>query len=137
MTVSESTFDGWQSAVRRLRTLILSALAGARTGQSRVAERRLERAHQEIVHLATLLDQVRAMPSAEGPPRLDASRLSRDTPANRDYADKLREAWLAALAVDQERYGAEVGTDGPALIIELLLRDVEREIRGPAAEDRE
>ena len=60
---------------------------------------------------------------------------SGNTAANRLYADKLREAWLAALAVDREWYGEDVGTDGRALVIELMLRDVEAELRGPMKDE--
>ena len=55
-----------------------------------------------------------------------------DTRANRRKAEKLREAWEAALEVDRERYGEKIGTDGEAQMIEMLLADVEMEIGGPA-----
>lgn len=121
LNIPELALDGWRAAVERLRVLLLSALAGTRAGNSTVAERRLERAHQEIVHLAARLNGEQM--------RLEALPRPRDTPANRLYAAKLREAWLAGLAVDRERYGEDIGTDGPAMVIELILRDVEEELR--------
>ncbi len=125
MEIPTSTWEGWRAALERLRRLILSGLAGARTGNAGVAERRLERAHEEVVRLAELMDR-----TAGGPPQAEARR-SGSTTANRVYAAKLRETWQAALAVDRERYGEDVGTDGPAVVIEMLLRDAEEELRGP------
>ena len=134
MNIPEPTLDGWRAAVERLRSLILSALAGTRTGNIQVAERRLERAQEEVTRLAALLDRAGALAPADALPPAKAAPRALNTPANRAYAMKLREAWLAALAVDREWYGEEVGTDGPARVIELMLRDVEAELRGPMRE---
>lgn len=60
-----------------------------------------------------------------------------DTPANRRYAEALRAAWEAGLAVDRERYGATIGTDGCAQVIEMVLADVEQELSGPVGMVRE
>lgn len=54
-----------------------------------------------------------------------------DTPANRRYAQALRVAWEAGLSVDRERYGEDIGTDGCAQIIEMVLQNVEAELHGP------
>ena len=127
MNIPESTLATWRAAAGRLHSLILSALAGVRTGQRGVAERRLERAQEEAVRLGQLLGR----PGSED----SAGRLRGwDTATNRLYAARLRDAWEAALAVDKERYGPNIGTEGPARVIEILLRAVEDELRGPAWE---
>lgn len=71
------------------------------------------------------------------PPRPTVPLALLDTPANRRYAQKLREAWEAGLAVDRERYGADIGTDGCAQIVEMLLADVEQECFGATGSGRE
>jgi hypothetical protein len=60
-----------------------------------------------------------------------------DTAANRRYLSALREAWEAGLAVDRERYGEKIGTDGCAQAVELILRDVETECFGAVGRLRE
>ena len=127
LNLPEPTFNGWQATVVRLRSLILSALAATRTGHGSVAERRLERAREEVARLGLMMDR-------SGAGRTDRPSRGWDTAANRWYAAKLRDAWEAALAVDRERYGEDVGTEGPARVIEILLREVEDEMRGPAWE---
>ncbi|MBV9849477.1 MAG: hypothetical protein JO250_07300 [Armatimonadetes bacterium] len=136
VNVPEPALDGWRDTVERLRTLILTALSGVRTGHHGVVERRLERAQEEVTRLAVLMDRADAirpdlLPGLDPPPR------PLNTPTNRRYAEKLRATWEAALAVDRERYGDDVGTDGPALVIELMLRDVEEQLRGPSRKMRE
>lgn len=56
-----------------------------------------------------------------------------DTPANRAYHDALHVAYTCALAVDRERYGDAIGTDGPAQALERLLHDVQQERHGPTS----
>ena len=60
-----------------------------------------------------------------------------DTPTNRRYAAKLHDAWEADLAVDRERFGPNIGTDGCAQVIEMVLADVQEELCGPAGMVRE
>lgn len=60
-----------------------------------------------------------------------------DTPANRRYLAALQEAWECALAVDRERYGESIGTDGCAQAVEFILCDVQEEVRGPQGAVRE
>jgi len=54
-----------------------------------------------------------------------------DTPANRRYAEALQDAYAAALAVDRERYGESIGTDGCAQMVEALLRNTLGEVVPP------
>ena len=60
-----------------------------------------------------------------------------DTPANRRYVRDLRTAWESALAVDRERYGENIGTDGCAQAVEMILADAEQELHGPVSSLRE
>ena len=97
---------------------------------------------QDAATLAANLETRLGMAGAAPPSAVPASRwevpLSKmDTPANRRYADKLREAWEAGLEVDRERYGEKIGTDGCAQIIEMVLADVEQEIGGAVGKLRE
>ena len=61
------------------------------------------------------------------PPTPETPLVLLDTPANRKFANRLREAMEAAQEVDRERYGE--GTDGIAGILQMLL--LETEIYGP------
>ena len=96
---------------------------------------------EEVIHLAaqleTRLDQAgAARPSVLAQPDMIPPSLL-DTPANRRKAQALREAYEAALEVDRERYGDRIGTDGEAQAVEMLLADVEEELRGPVGLVRE
>lgn len=93
----------------------------------------LEEAAGLAANLQTRLDRAGAQkPQAVPPSRSEVPLELLDTPANRRYLSTLREAWKAGLAVDEERYGKAIGTDGCAQVIEMVLRDVEQEVHGAA-----
>lgn len=97
----------------------------------------LEEAANLAAQLETRLEQVGAVRPRALPQPDDVPLHLLDTPANRRYRDALQVAWEAGLAVDRERYGERIGTDGCAQVIEMVLRDVEQECFGAAGRLRE
>ena len=98
---------------------------------------RLEDVMSLAAQMETRLEQVGAeRPKAIASPSSVPLALL-NTPANRRYAQALRDAWEAGLAVDRERYGENIGTDGCAQVIEMVLADVEQELNGPTGLLRE
>ena len=93
----------------------------------------------EAGHLAANLETRLEHAGAERPsaiPQASSVPLNLlDTPKNRRYAQKLREAWEAGLAVDVERYGPQIGTDGCAQVIEMVLAEVEEECFGAVGKE--
>ena len=97
---------------------------------------------EELTSLAAQLETRLTQAGAERPAAPPSSRFTvplhlLNTRTNRRKAEKLREAWEAALEVDRERYGPTIGTDGEAQMIEMLLADCEQEIGGPVGMVRE
>ena len=93
----------------------------------------LREAADLAANLQTRLDRAGAdRPAAVPTSRYEVPLQLLDTPANRRYLETLRAAWEAALAVDRERYGPTIGTDGCAQVIEMVLADVEQEVLGAA-----
>lgn len=128
MNVPQTDLDAWRSLAARLKQLTFSA----RTASSDRRALLLEEAGHLVANLETRLDRAGAQPPAGTPaPRYETPLELLDTPANRQYAEALRIAWKAGLAVDQERYGESIGTDGCAQVIEMVLGDVEEELNGP------
>lgn len=121
----------------------LRALAGRCKAQTQQAHRApsilagdmLEQLQRDLAQLETRLEQVGAQRPLQAPQPVSVPLDKLDTPANRRYAERLREAWEAGLAVDRERYGESIGTDGCAQVIEMVLADVEEEIGGPARDE--
>lgn len=97
----------------------------------------LEEAANLAAQLETRLEQAGAVRPRALPQPDDVPLHLLDTPANRRYRDALQVAWEAGLAVDRERYGERIGTDGCAQVIEMVLRDVEQECFGAAGRLRE
>ena len=131
MNIPQDTLNGWRKKAGAAWG-ILSALrydiAGSKTQQAQDRRQQAEDALRLLV-----LDMEKAgadVAEDNDTPRNEAPLALLDTPANRRYAQKLREAWEAGLAVDRERYGADIGTDGCAQMVEMLLADVETEIGG-------
>lgn len=118
----------------------LRALAGRCKAEAQQAHRApsvlagdmLEQLQRDLAQMETRLEQAGAQRPAQVPQPQSVPLELLDTPANRRYAERLREAWEAGLAVDRERYGPNIGTDGCAQMVEMLLADVEEEISGPA-----
>ncbi len=129
MNVPQDTLNACRSLAVRLKQSLWQA-ARARS-DTRAAL--LEDAGHLAANLETRLDRAGAEAPAAAPANRHQVPLDLlDTPANRKYADALRAAWEAGLAVDRERYGESIGTDGCAQVIEMVLADVEMEIYGPA-----
>ena len=130
MNVPQTDLDAWRSLAARLKQLTFSARIAAPSHRVPL----LEEAGHLAANLETRLDRAGAQPPSATPaPRHEVPLTLLDTPANRRYAEALRVAWEAGLAVDRERYGPNMGTDGGAQVIEMVLADVEEELHGPAS----
>lgn len=125
MNVPQDTLNACRSLAVRLKQTVWQATRTNADSHSAL----LEEAGHLAANLETRLERAGAAAPA---PRHQVPLDLLDTPANRKYADALREAWEAGLAVDRERYGPKIGTDGCAQVIEMVLADVEMEIYGPA-----
>ncbi len=134
MNVPQTDLDAWRTLAARVKQLVFSARVAAPAQRTAL----LDEAGTLAANLETRLDRAGALrPVGMPAPRYETPLHLLDTPANRRYADKLREAWEAGLEVDRERYGDSIGTDGCAQAIEMVLADVEQEIFGPAGRVRE
>ena len=131
MNVPNEDLNALRSLAGRIQRTIQDAMSEARPYAL------LEEASRQAAQLVTRLEAAGAeRPVGVRPaPSIPLGML--DTPANRCYARALREAWEAGLAVDRERYGPNIGTDGCAQVIEMVLADVEMEVNGPAGMVRE
>lgn len=123
-----------QNELNSLRTL---AAKIKQTGSQAMRTVGLKQGEQmkELMGLAaqmeTRLDRAGAERPAVVAAPMTAPLALLNTQANRAYAAALRIAWEAGLAVDRERYGESIGTDGCAQVIEMVLADVEQEVGGP------
>ena len=129
-----------QNELNALRTLAVKVKQAGSQAMRTVGHDQALRL-EELISLAAQLETRLTQAGAERPAsvstRFTVPLELMDTPANRRYRGLLREAWEAGLAVDRERYGPTIGTDGCAQIIEMVLADVEMEIGGPAGTMRE
>ncbi len=137
MNVPQDDLNLWRRFATDLRTTMARArlaLAGKRFGE---VDGLLEHTEGAALRMGKRLDQAGAEKPTDADGRRPALRHETplellDTAKNRRYADALRAAWEAGLAVDRERYGSDIGTDGPAGALQLLLIETETEIYGPA-----
>ncbi len=138
MNIPQDTLNGWRKKAGTAWG-ILSALRYDIAGDKREqAQERRAQAEEALRHLVLSLEKAGAdAPEDADTPRNEVPLALLDTPANRRYAQKLREAWEAGLEVDRERYGADIGTDGCAQVIEMVLADVEEECFGAVGAGRE
>ena len=128
MNVPQDQLDHW----RRMAGEVRGCLSAARLHPTANARREaLGAADDAARRLALDLEDAGALRPVGMLPRPETPLALLDTPANRRYLDALRAAWEAGLAVDRERYGADIGTDGEAQVVEMLIRDKETEIHGP------
>ena len=127
-----------QNELNSLRTLaakIKQAGSQAMRSAGHDQGQRLEEVQRLAAEMETRLEMAGAERPATVAQPFAVSRDLLDTPANRRKARALREAYEAALEVDQERYGPTIGTDGEAQAIEMLLADVEEELHGPVGRE--
>lgn len=129
-----------QADLNSLRTLAAKIKAKGSQAMRSVGHRQGEQL-QELMGLAaqleTRLERAGAEQAAVVAAPMTVPLALLDTPANRRYLETLRACYEAALAVDWERYGESIGTDGCAQAVELILADVEEELRGPTGLVRE
>ena len=131
--ISQDELNQWRRTAGQLRVTCREALACLHSGKIIHGREVIQEAEDQARRLALRLEKAGA-----DRPDSPASSLSEgvplhllNTPANRRYLSLLRETYEAALAVDRERYGESIGTDGCAQVIEMVLADVEEEVRGP------
>lgn len=129
-----------QSELNALRTLAAKIKAAGsqamRTTGLKQGER-LEDVQRLAAQMETRLEQAGAERPAVVAAPMTVPLALLDTPTNRRYLETLRACYAAALAVDRERYGEGIGTDGCAQAIEMVLADVEEEVGGPVGLVRE
>lgn len=134
MIVDQDTLNGWRALAERIKQTVMSAQIARRETQTQT----LQEAARLAAQLETRLGQAGAdRPGLLPVPAHDVPLELMNTPANRRYAQKLRDAWEAGLEVDRERYGPTIGTDGCAQVIEMVLADVEQECFGAVGAGRE
>ena len=133
MNIAQDDLNRWRSSCGRLRVMSRTALADLNTGNTAHARQVVEQTEEAARQMAMQLERAGADRPDAPPPSFESGVPLHllDTPANRRYLETLRACYEAALAVDRERYGADIGTDGRAQIIEGVLADVEEEIGGP------
>ena len=133
MNVSQNELNSLRSLAARIK----GAGSQAMRSVGREQGERLEDVMSLSAQMETRLEQVGAeRPGTIAFPSSVPLALL-NTPANRRYATALHDAWEAGLAVDRERYGESIGTDGCAQVIEMVLADVEQELNGPIGLIRE
>ena len=135
-----------QSELNTLRVLAAKIKAAGGQAMRSVGHaqgERLEDVQRIAAQMETRLEQAGAERQRQGFPSPGVlatvplvPRELLDTPLNREYRDALRVAWKAGLAVDRERYGESIGTDGCAGAVEAILADVEEELRERARLER-
>lgn len=131
MNVTLEQLDAMRALAGRVKSGILRGMGTPGAGGRAL----LEKAAQLAANLETRLEQAGAVRPRALPQPDDVPLHLLDTPTNRRYRDALRAAWEAGLAVDRERYGDRIGTDGCAQAIEMVLTEVEMEISGPGGRD--
>lgn len=137
MNVPQDTLNGWRRALDTLRGTLNALRVELNAGRRTQAQDALSEADNAARLLGLSMEDAGAELPAYREPRPTVPLQLMDTPANRRYAAKLREAWEAGLAVDRERYGESIGTDGCAQMVEMLLADVEQECFGAVGAGRE
>lgn len=137
MNVPQEDLNLWRQFFDTLRVSCRQAMRAIDTGNTHSARRLMEQTEDAARRMGLRLDKAGADAPEGTLPKNETPLALLDTPANRRYAAKLREAWEAGLAVDRERYGADIGTDGCAQMVEMLLADVEQECYGAAGAGHE
>lgn len=136
MNVPQDELNLWRRFFNQAYTTIQQARQEVAAGRVAQADQLLLLTVDASVRMGIRLERAGADPI--GPPAQSLSDVPEiplhllDTPANRRYLGLLRDTYEAALAVDRERFGEDIGTDGCAQAIEIVLRDVEEEVHGPA-----
>ena len=133
MLIAQDELNSLRTLAAKIRQASSQAMRSVGYDQGK----RLEDVQRLAAQMEARLEQAGAERPAIIAQPFAVSQSLLDTPANRRKAWALREAYEAALEVDRERYGERIGTDGEAQAIEMLLADVEEELRGPVGLVRE
>ncbi len=131
-TVTQEDLNRWRRGLAEMRGNVSRARGALSRADAAGALATLTETEDAAARLGVFMEQAGAERPPEMRPRPTVPPEYRASEKNRAYADALRLAWDAGLAVDRERYGSDIGTDGCAQVVEMVLADVEMEIYGPA-----
>lgn len=136
MLIPDNDLNQWRRFVSVLYASMKQAEADLNAGRPEHARQLVTQTAAAAVRMGLKLEEAGAVKPGE-----DAGSLQMlaegvplhllDTPANRRYAETLQDAYKAALAVDRERYGESIGTDGCAQMIEAIMRNTLGEVVPP------
>lgn len=137
MIIAQEDLNRWRVFVEQVRNATFNVRMAVSRRDVAKANETLSELHDAAIVAGMGMEQAGAErpDSLPSPSSVRLEHLS--TPANRQYLGALRAAYDAALAVDRERFGENIGTDGCAQAIELILRDVEQECFGAVGRLRE
>lgn len=135
MNIEQKDLNLWRGFMETLRRQMLAAHLHIVSGSRGPARDIVLKTASAAARMGIRLEQAGAERPPDMPPAPVTPLELLDTPANRHYLALLHAAWEAGLAVDRERYGESIGTDGEAQMVELLIRDKELEIYGPARDE--
>lgn len=139
MNVGMEDLNLWRRFFDTLRVSCRTALRDLDAGNVQHARKLIEQTEDAGRRMGLRLERAGAERPDAPPPSFesDVQLHHLNTPANRHYLMLLRETYAAALAVDRERYGADIGSDGRAQVIEDVLANVEEEVGGAVGLVRE
>ena len=139
MNIQMEDLNQWRRFFDTLRVSCRTALRDLDAGNIQHARKLIEQTEDAGRRMGLRLERAGAERPDAPPPSFESGvpLALLDTPTNRRYLEALRVCYDAALAVDRERYGPNIGTDGCAQVIEMVLADVEEEIGGPVGLVRE
>jgi hypothetical protein len=128
MNVPQETLDEWPRSCERMRVVMTEVRERLTDGDPDRAVELVEWAYVATMILGNEMQMAGAArpDTLPAPPDIPLRLLS--SPANRLYAKALRHAYVAGLAVDEERGW---GDTGPARLLRMLLTDVNEQVSGP------
>ena len=124
MNVGQEELNQWRRTAGQLRVTCREVLACLHSGKIIRGREVAEQAEDQARRLALRLEKAGADRPDSPPPSLTEGVPLHllNTPANRRLLSLLRETYEAALAVDRERYGESIGTDGCARSLKAYWR---------------
>lgn len=131
MNDPQQDLNRWRRGLAKMRGDIQRARGALSRADTAGALVTLAETEEAAARLGVFMEHAGAERPPEMRPRPSFPTALLTSEKNRAYADALRAAWEAGLAVDRERYGSDIGTDGAAQVVEMVLADVEIEIYGP------
>ena len=136
MFVPDNDLNQWRRFFSVLHASMRAAEADLNAGNTQHARQLVTQTKAAAIRMGLKLEQAGAVkPSEEAEDGIE--RMAEgvplhllNTPANERYFHTLQASLEAAQAVDRERYGDSIGTDGCAQMIEVIMRETLGELRG-------